>query len=44
MTSTFHLPEFLAFVLLPVALLGFAGPLVAGLYLALKLNRRRPSS
>ena len=44
MDSTFHLPELMAFVMVPLALLAFVGPLVAGVYLATRLNRRRPAS
>lgn len=32
-----------AFSLLPLVLLAFLGPLVAGIYLAVRLGRRSPS-
>lgn len=39
-----HLAEVVAFAVVPLVILGFVGPLVAGVYLALKLNRRRPAA
>jgi hypothetical protein len=42
--TTFHLPELVAFVVMPLVVLGFVGPLVAGLYLAVRLNGRRPAA
>lgn len=32
----------LVVLLLPLLLLGFLGPVIAGVYLAVRLNRRRP--